>query len=208
MQAKLSVMAWFGLVVLGLFWAAWAVLRRRLARALNRAEGLGPVTPLASAGPRPLVLRPESDPESEWLFERRGMVDHPSYASHASRAARAARAAHPAAGGLHQPRAIPVQLLFATPSDVEDVVVLDCIAGADATVAGMGLDAPLRQGMPFTVKADLTCTAQWATVMIETLLDRWTDMGTPVQMVFLDGSAGPEVRLFDQDSRVQLPLAA
>jgi hypothetical protein len=101
---------------------------------------------------------------------------------------------------------IPVQLLFATPSDLEDVLVLDCIVGTDGALAGVG--PTLRRGTPFTVKADLTCTADWATLMIESLLDRWTDKGTPVQMVILDGSSGREVRLFDHDSRVQLPLAA
>ena len=130
-----------------------------------------------------------------------------------------ARALHPAAGSLRpsvpsvvgptcRPAAgrhgLPVQVLFSTAEDDEGLVILDCIACAEGSF-GTGAVHP---GTPFTVKARLSCSARWAVAMIETLLDRWVTTGAPVQMSFLDGAAGVEMRLSDADSRVQLPLAA
>jgi hypothetical protein len=96
----------------------------------------------------------------------------------------------PAAPG---PRpAVPVQVVFANPSPHD--VLLDCIA--------------CDPGTPFTVRARRLSSAAWADALIDNVLNRWADTGAPVEMVMLDGPTGPEVRLFDDTTRVQLPIAA
>lgn len=87
-------------------------------------------------------------------------------------------------------------LVFATP--LGDTIVLDCLPAASADE---------KPGAPFTLRALLTCSAEWVQAAIESTLSRWADRGCPVELVVLDGAVGREVRLSDGEARVQLPLA-
>jgi len=107
---------------------------------------------------------------------------------------------HPSVPKRH---GVPVQVLFASPSD--DAVLLDCIACADARIDGAPV---LHPGTPFTVRAQRNCTAAWADAMIDNVLSRWADSCAPVEMLVINGPAGREVRIFDDTTRVQLPIAA
>jgi hypothetical protein len=98
---------------------------------------------------------------------------------------------------------VRVRVLFASPST--DDVLLDCIACAEAR---LDPGSVLHPGTPFSVRARRSCSAAWADAMIDTVLTRWADSGDPVEMVVLDGPGGREVRLYDETTRVQLPIAA
>jgi hypothetical protein len=100
-------------------------------------------------------------------------------------------------------KGVPVQVLFASPSQKD--VLLDCIACADAHIDNGRV---LHPGTPFTVRAERACSVAWADAMIDTVLTRWAENCAPVEMVVLDGPTGREVRLSDETTRVQLPIAA
>jgi hypothetical protein len=101
---------------------------------------------------------------------------------------------------------VSVRVVFAEPS--EESVVLDCVACRPGRLPAGAEVVDVEAGTPFTVRAQRSCSAAWADAMIDGVLSRWADRGTPVQMVVLDGPGGRELRLYDDSTRVQLPIAA
>jgi hypothetical protein len=101
---------------------------------------------------------------------------------------------------------VSVRVLFAEPS--EESVVLDCVACRAGRLPAGAEVVDVEAGTPFTVRARRSCSAAWADAMIDGVLSRWADRGTPVEMVVLDGPGGRELRLYDESTRVQLPIAA
>lgn len=85
---------------------------------------------------------------------------------------------------------INVQVLFATA--MEDEVVLDCIA--------------MPSGEPFTICAEVDCSAAYGALFVESILSKWADSGEPVSLEIVEGADGRAVRLSGDGSRVQLPL--
>src|SRR2546423_1849873 len=101
-------------------------------------------------------------------------------------------------GRLEERASVPIRLLFTEPDD--DGFLLDCVAYGDADF-GEGFET--TTGEPFTVCARFPSSAEWVITAMETI-DRWTADGTAVQMTLLDAGLGPEVRLSDDSTRLQL----
>lgn len=118
-------------------------------------------------------------------------VFHPRFSSRADRADR---------------YGVSVQVVFAQPS--EESVVLDCVACRPGRLPTGADVVDVAAGTPFTVRALRSCSASWADAMIDGVLSRWADRGTPVELVVLEGPGGRELRLYDDSTRVQLPIAA
>lgn len=110
--------------------------------------------------------------------------------------------AHMPEYGFEERKSVPIRLLFTEPDD--DGLLLDCVAYGDADF-GDGFET--QTGEPFTVCAQLPSSADWVVVAMEAILDRWTADGTAVDMTLLDAGLGPEVRLSDQLTKLQLVLS-
>lgn len=86
----------------------------------------------------------------------------------------------------------------------DDVVTIDCVVVEDEPRGR----ATVPAGLPFTIIAELPVSQEWAGLAASDVLDQWAADGRALAVDIVDGATGAAVRISDDDTRLQLGIAA